>query len=575
MFRRKDRHPQFAVCILVVLLVFCAVSCTPGEQPAPQIQAVESNSLEVARYGELELVVALEAAYDNPYDVRQVDLMTVFTGPNGRDWMVPGFWDGEDAWRVRFTPSVEGEWRYSLRVRDRRGESKPRDGQFSCLPPGAAGHHGWLQVGEWVDPAYSARYLVHHDGTPFYGVGHCDAFDLMSYGFDVDEGFALFDRMAEHGENMLVYWPIYSNPFFVTRYDRYSVPDLKVIDWIVEDAARKSIYLVFTIWDHDLLRDDTHEWSNGLWETHNGFRELGSLNSFFTDAEAWAWQENLYRYVIARWGYSSAIGLWQTVSEIEGTNAGRHADRWHERVNRYFVEHDAYRHPTTASKAGDAWWPAGYAVMDVAQMHSYNSQYDPVGTGPIIAGWTQRLWQAEAKPNFIGEFGTNDERLHPELLHNGLWAGLAGGGAITPMEWNDSSAWGRMDDEMIEQMAHLATFVADLPLAHLDPVPLDVATGDEGLRVWGLMGEVEGPALSEAEGMGFLWVQDTVPGETRTAVAVTVEGLAPGIYAVRPFDTWRGVYLDESHATVDESGRLTIVLPPFGRDVAVRLEWQQ
>lgn len=484
---------------VAITLVACSPLPTP-DVPEPCIYAVEPNATSVARYEKLELTVVLEATYDNPYDVRQVDLTTVFTGPDGHEWTTPGFWDGEGAWRVRFTPPAEGEWRYSLQVRDRYGKSKPYDGQFTCLP---SSHHGWLQVGAWVDPAYSARYLVHHDTTPFYGVGHCDAFDLMSYGWDAEGGFALFDRMAEHGENMLVYWPIYSNPFFATRYDRYSVPDLKVIDVVVEDAARKGIYFVFTLWDHSLLRDETHEWGHGLWETHNGFRGLGSLNSFFTDAEAWAWQENLYRYVIARWGYSPAIGLWQTVSEIEGTNAGRHADRWHERVNRYFVEHDPYRHPTTASKAGDAWWSAAYAVMDVMQMHSYNSRHDPVGTGPLIAGWTRQMWQAEAKPNFIGEFGTNDERLHPELLHNGLWAGLAGGGAITPMEWNDSSAWGRMDDEMYEQMAHLAAFVADLPLAHLDPAPVDVAADDETLQGWGIMGA----------GMGFFWVQDTALGE--------------------------------------------------------------
>jgi hypothetical protein len=549
-------------------LALCAVTCTTGpEQPRPRIQAVEPDRPEAARYGKLELAVALEATYDNPYDVRQVHLAAVFTGPDGREWTVPGFWDGDETWRVRFAPPVEGEWRYRLQVRDRHGESKPWQGQFTCQP---SGHHGWLQVGAWVDPSYSARYLVHHDGTPFYGVGHCNAFDLMSYGWDQEEGFVLFDRMAEHGENMLVYWPIYANPFFATRYDRYSLPDLKVIDLVVEDAARQSIYLVFTIWNHDLLRDDTHPWSRtnmGDWETHNGFRELGGLDAFFTDEEAWAWQENLYRYVIARWGYSPAIGLWQTVSEIEGTNAGRHTDRWHERVNACFVEHDPYRHPTTASMAGDAWWPAGYAVMDVAQMHSYDSQNDAVGTGPLLASWTHKMWQAEAKPNFIGEFGTSDERLHPELLHNGIWAGLAAGAAATPMEWNDSGTWGRMDDEMYEHMAYLATFVADLPLAHLDPVPLEVVADDERLQAWGLVGE--------GGGMGFFWLQDTAPGDTRTDVAVTVTGLAPGVYAVRPFDTWQGVYLGESRAIADQSGRLMVALPSFSSDLAVRLERQR
>jgi hypothetical protein len=463
---------------------------------------------------------------------------------------------------VRFTPSVEGEWHYSLQVRDRRGLSAPWGGQFTCL---RSTHHGWLQVGNWVDPAYSPRYLAYHDGAPFYGVGHADAIDLMSYGFDAEKGFSLFDQMAEYSENMLVYWPIYSNPFFATRYDHYSVPDLKVIDMVVEDAARKGIFLVFTIWDHDLLRDKTHTWRNGLWETQNGFRALGSLSSFFTDAEAWAWQENLYRYIIARWGYSPAIGQWLTVSEIEGTNAGAHTDAWHQRVNDYFVQHDPFRHPTTASMAGDAWWPAGYRVMDVTQMHSYNSQNDPAGTGPLIADWTHKLWQAQAKPNFIGEFGTTTQRHQPELLHNGIWAALAAGAAATPMDWNDGGPWGRMTDEMQAHLGYLAKFVADMPLVYLNPRPLTLTTSGAGLQAWG---------LGSAD-WGFFWVQAVAragrAAEPVSGVTVAVEGLAPGTYAVLPYDTWRGLYLPESQATV-EAGRLIVALPAFEKDLAVKIE---
>ena len=79
------------------------------------------------------------------------------------------------------------------------------------------------------------------------------------------------------------------------------------------------------------------------------------------------------------------------------------------------------------------------------------------------------MWQTEEKPNFIGEFGTANQRNHPELLHNGLWAALATGAAVTPMEWNDRGPFGVMTDVMNDQLAHLALFVSELPLAHLNP----------------------------------------------------------------------------------------------------------
>ena len=217
-------------------------------------------------------------------------------------------------------------------------------------------------------------------------------------------------------------------------------------------------------------------------------------------------------------------------------------------------------------------------MTDVPQMHSYDSQHDAVGTGPLIAGWTQKLWQAQAKPNLIGEFGTSDQRLQPALLHNGIWAGLAAGGAATPMEWNDPGAWGRMSDDMLDHMSYLAAFVGDLPLAVLAPVPLQVMVEGDGFQAWGLVGQggglasaAEGPALSTVEGTAFFWVQDLTPGDVRAGVAVTVAGLSPGVYTVRPFDTWQGIYLDTSQATADRSGRMTILLPPFTRDIAVRL----
>ncbi len=570
----SDRPHQRGGWLLLGLLsvLFTLAACTPAPAPLPEkprINSVAPNTDRVARYGKLELTVELTATYENPYDVRQVDLTATFTGPNNQSWIVPGFWDAKEHWRVRFSPPVDGDWHYQVRVQDPTGASEPQEGQFTVLP---SQEPGWLQVANRVDATYSPRYLAHHDGTPFFGVGHADAFDLMAYGFDPERGFALFDTMAANGENMLVYWAIHSNPFFNTRYDRYSAADLQVIDLVVDDAAAKGIYLVFTIWDHNFLRDASHPWGDGLWNTQNGFRALGDLSSFFTDDEMWAWQANLYRYIIARWGYSPAIGLWQTISEIDGTNAGPLADDWHRRVNAYFAEHDPYHHPITASKAGDIWWPAGFETMDVLQVHSYQSQADPVGTGPVLASWTAAMWNAAAKPNFVGEFGTSDPRNHPELLHNGIWAALANGAAATPMEWNDSSTWGKMTEEMLAQMSHLSSFVADLPLAWLDPAPLVVSASEPELAAWGIGGNA----------WGIVWIQDvSLAGRSidnvragripRSGAQVIIRGLSPGDYRIRPYDTWRGVYLEETeHSTTD--GQMAISLPEFIGDIAVKLE---
>ena len=336
---------------------------------------------------------------------------------------VPGFWDGKENWLVRFTPSQAGQWQYALTVTDQNGSSSAENGSFNVS---ASDLHGWLQPGSTVNPAYSGHYLVYQDGTPFYGIGHADALNILVDGFDVEDGVRLFDNMQEAAENFVVWWPLYTNSPVGSSYDSYTQSNLNLIDLVVEDAQQEQIFLIFTVWDHPQLRDETHAWGDGRWQG-NGFKKLGSLDSFFVSDEAWAWQVNFYRYIIARWGYSPAIGMWQTVSEINGTNAYDQTDPWHNKVNAYFIDNDPYRHPTTASRSGDVDWEEGHLNMDAPQVHVYAFNDDAVGAADVIAGWTEIMFNRAEKPNWVGEFGVGGNRVYPELFHNSIWAALAPG----------------------------------------------------------------------------------------------------------------------------------------------------
>lgn len=573
---------------IVLAMVFAFVipvlaACGGGQAPAaaptavpthtaqvvlPQIKAVDIDREDVPRYESIELTVDLEADYSNPYDARQVALDGVFTGPDGVEMKVPGFWDGEGAWKFRFTASSEGTWTYAISVRDHRGSSLPVLGEFNVT---SSDLHGWIVPGNAFDPAYSGHYLVHHDGAPFYGVGHAEALKILIDGFDAQEGVHLFDNMKAANENYVVWWPLYSSSPVSGRYDDYSVPNLKVIDTIVKDAEEEGILLIFTVWDHPQLRDDSHPtWDTGNWSL-NGFNKLGSLSDFFVSEEAWAWQENLYRYIIARWGYSPAIGMWLTVSEINGTNALEQTDAWHERVNAYFAANDPYRHPTTASKSGEQDWPEGHAVMDVPQVHLYEFN-DAVGAAAHVAEWTGRMWQREQKPNWIGEFGVPDNSYYPELFHHSIWAALASGAAMTPAEWNGTGAWGRMTPEMSADVSRLAEFVRDLPLARWAPATLEIDTSDPEVRAWGLGG---------SQGSIF-WVQDfslegRPVGELRSSmplrsgVQVVLHGIEPGSYTLQPYDTWLGDTLDPVEVECEQVAACTIALPDFASDMAFKL----
>jgi hypothetical protein len=380
-------------------------------------------------------------------------------------------------------------------------------------------------------------------------VGHCDALNILIDGFDIEDGVGLFDTMKAANENYVVWWPMYTNSLVGSSYDNYSVGNMTVIDAVVRDAEKKDIKLVFTIWDHPNLRDDTHDWGDGNWP-RNGFSKLGDIDSFFTSDEAWAWQENLYRYIIARWGYSTSIGMWQTVTEINGTNAYEQTDTWHEKTNDYFVQNDPYRHPTTASGSGEVDWPTGHSIMDMPQMHIYNfPNGDVTQSAEIIADWTQRMLNSADRPNWIGEFGVPGNSSYPELFHHSIWAALASGASIS----------------------RFANFVGDMPLAQWNPSALQINVSDEQVRAWGFSGD----------GGGLFWVQDySLEGKSiddvrtsmpqRTGVQVELLGVTPGLYLISPYDTWQGLYLDDIE--VECANDLCVVdLPGFVSDMAFKL----
>lgn len=56
---------------------------------------------------------------------------------------------------------------------------------------------------------------------------------------------------------------------------------------------------------------------------NNPYSLISGAAGFFGNEKTWQYQEKLYRYIIARWGYSRALFLWFIVDEINGTEGWR------------------------------------------------------------------------------------------------------------------------------------------------------------------------------------------------------------------------------------------------------------
>ncbi len=104
-----------------------------------------------------------EVAFDDPPS--QPDLVTsIFTATftqGDSSITVPGFWDGGNSFKVRFSPPTTGSWKFQ--TNSRQPGLNGRSGSFTAVEP-ENGNHGPIDV-------FKTWYLRYADGTPYHQFG--------------------------------------------------------------------------------------------------------------------------------------------------------------------------------------------------------------------------------------------------------------------------------------------------------------------------------------------------------------------------------------------------------------------
>ena len=595
----------------------------------PQITSVAAVSNTVGKFGKFELNVGVtNVAGLNPYDPEDVDLAAVFTSPSGVVWRVWGFYmeqegAGYGGWKVRFAPNEAGTWSYAVQVSNRWGASASATSTFTCV---ASDAHGWVRVSP-----DDGHYMEHADGKAFYGIGYCRPYDAD------DEG--IFWDARDHGVNLIHWWMapwdtlltvdarhkgLESSTFYTYEQSRAAK-----IDRIVGYAEKYGVKLVFTIWTHDALRDfNYHTWrKNGSWAAAfdqkvdepedfiNAFSMLDNppkSQKFFHDAKYLKYQDHLYRYIIARWGYSEGIGIWNLASELYGTYANSlkcvrwqdpvivndkdnlvgqdpyanmdtnqvdgsdYTIPWITHINSFFKTHDPFGHPTTACNETDEYWDDGFAIVDVPQIHAYSESYSWVTPPIMLAKYHHTIGERFDKPAFMGETGSwKWQTYQPDFLRACIWPALCAGGAATPMMWT-VPAFGEYCDPvmgpwlngMADEAFLFSRFISDIdfPRLHLEPAAVDAwNTGDSAPAV---LENFEG-------GLGANW---HMFGTGIVSMALSTNWSSEGQQSLRmniDMDTWdnmtnpaSGVYNfslaeDWSSYWPDGTLRLDLYMPAF------------
>ncbi|MBI5229417.1 PKD domain-containing protein, partial [Candidatus Micrarchaeota archaeon] len=105
------------------------------------------------------------------------------------DWLYP---NGNPVWKIRFTPSLIGEWKYKIRVKDAGGEFETGESSFNCVQ---SNNRGFARVS-----SEDTRYFETDDGTYLSLIG---LNDYTTDSYVMDQRYPMLKKM---GVNFLRTW---------------------------------------------------------------------------------------------------------------------------------------------------------------------------------------------------------------------------------------------------------------------------------------------------------------------------------------------------------------------------------
>ena len=585
------------------------------------VTQVEPAAANVPKYSKLELLVVFSGVsatkfYETVASRQGLSLQATFDGPaagSADSTTVYGYYDGNN-WRIRFSPTVEGTWTFSISATDSSGTATSGTGSFQCIP---SPYHGFARI--------DGRFMRFSDGQIFFGAGHNTGWQYYN---DAQKDRPVeqpdLSTLAAAGTNLLSFWM--ATPWAHPSYDssdnywkmrsaieniegglgNYNQWNCNYLDGLVARAESNGIYLLPSLWAHDQLREPGVPWGGGNW-ADNAYSTIDAAGSpgtkigakdFYVlkdaqnnDTDQWHYQQSLYRYIVARWGYSRAIVGWVGVVEINGTTgwvaSGGQAtcENWCRAVRDVFVAQDFYRtnslgqYPFAVTRTDSNAWDAasGSDSLYMRARDEYtNQKVDTAIAGTV--GTDVIAMRAAAKPVFFGEFGGDTQEktqgsnptppfaTQPLHLHNGIWSGTAAGACYAPILWTDGGDFPMIDGStrglaMRDQYTFLGQFINALPWYGHSSLATAAVSSTTNCQGW----------VTRAPDRGFAWIRATngnVGGQ-----GFSIGSLTAGSYTVEWFDAWSAIGTPYSTSTVSvSSSTMTLSVPsgPVHADVALR-----
>jgi hypothetical protein len=115
----------------------------------------------------VELSFKSQKKYISPFN--EIELNAIFTASDGTTVTVPGFWDGDNIWKIRYSSIKTGVHKYITKCSDTNNTGLHNlSGEIKIVRH--KGNNRLLQRGP-LQVAAKRTYLEHSDGTPFFWLG--------------------------------------------------------------------------------------------------------------------------------------------------------------------------------------------------------------------------------------------------------------------------------------------------------------------------------------------------------------------------------------------------------------------
>ena len=182
-----------ALTLFAIFGLLCVSATTSARE---SVRYEPGTTITASQWEVVDIRFQVASVSDRPVDI---DFAAKFSHVSGRSIRVPGFYNGDNEYVIRFTPPAEGEWKYKTTTSV--PELNDRSGQVSVQPAGD-GRRGAILI----NPKSKTRF-IYENGDHYYPIAfECDwlfAIDAEN-AHDIPKTKKLVDTLADNGFNQIV-----------------------------------------------------------------------------------------------------------------------------------------------------------------------------------------------------------------------------------------------------------------------------------------------------------------------------------------------------------------------------------